>query len=68
MTAPPNLRLSITLPGGTWILGPHRVICGDATDPGKQVVTGGSADEVPAKADKSAPRTRGRRPTSRTFV
>jgi DNA modification methylase len=36
----------VTKPGDVWLLGPHRLICGDATDPEviKQVLNGKSAE------------------------
>jgi site-specific DNA-methyltransferase (adenine-specific) len=46
--APPAPKKPKTIPGDVWVLGNHRVICGDSTDPGtyEAVLAGGLADLV----------------------
>ena len=45
---PETLETAITVPGDVWILGEHRLLCGDATQMGdvEKVLAGGLADMV----------------------
>jgi DNA modification methylase len=43
-TVPAIAELAVAQPGDVWVLGPHRIGCGDSTDPGiVQKVLGGAA-------------------------
>jgi DNA modification methylase len=46
--APPGPKTPVSRPGDVWLMGPHRLLCGDATDPASigNVMLGGLADMV----------------------